>query len=118
MKSTPKKRKDSPGERRYGDGRAAFLGLVEQLQKWVKEGRTIRAFYDQHKADLNISYSQLTRHARTYIEKPASQRNTHDSHPVSPPTSKKPSQPKPAAQKPGAAPQFRHAATGDDEQLI
>jgi hypothetical protein len=119
MKSTPKKGKGPPGNRRYGDGRAAFLGLVEKLQKWVSEGRTIRAFYDQHQADLPISYPQFTRHARTYIEKPVAKRKPHAIQSNSQPTQTPPTRPKPAAQKPGAAPQFQfRAGDVDDDKLI
>lgn len=111
MKRTPKK-----GARRYGDGRAAFLGHLQALQKWVGEGRTLKAFYDDHAEALKISYAQFTRHARTYIENPKPSRRRTDVKPQV--TGASVSRPAPKS-NPSAAPQFRHQAdAGDKDDLI
>lgn len=75
MKSTPKKSVGKRVGKRYGDGRAAFLGLVESIQRWIDEGRTLRSFFDQA-GDLGITYSQFARHAGTYIRRPNHHRRT------------------------------------------
>lgn len=82
MKSTPKKK---VGERGYADGRAAVLAVRDKLQEWVTAGRTLQAFYDQHK--LPISYAQFTRHAARFVSKPVpvSPRTSHANHPASAP---------------------------------
>lgn len=131
MKPTPKKGGQRAGKRRYGDGRAAFLGHLEALRKWVEEGRTLKAFFDEHEAALGISYPQFTRHARTYIEKPKPTRRQTNGNPQTPaavpsrpatpqvgtgPRSGTP-QTRPAVA--GVAPQFRHQAeAGDKDDLV
>ena len=70
MGSTPVRKGGKPGERRYGDGRAAFLGHLEAIQQWVGAGKTMRTYYDAHAKELGISYPQFTRHAESYVEKP------------------------------------------------
>lgn len=131
MKPTPKKGGQRAGKRRYGDGRAAFLGHLEALRKWVAEGRTLKAFFDEHEAALGISYPQFTRHARTYIEKPQPTRRQTNGNPETPApvpsggaqlagATKRPGPPptRPATGG-GIAPQFRHQAeAGDKDDLV
>ena len=130
MKPTPKKGGQRTGKRRYGDGRAAFLGHLEALRKWVEEGRTLKAFFDEHEAALGISYPQFTRHARTYIDNPKPTRRQTNGNPQTP--AAVPSRPAPQAgaglrsgstparpAAPGVAPQFRHQAeAGDKDDLV
>lgn len=112
MKTTPKKGASKQPMKRYGDGRAAFLGHVEAIQSWINEGRTLRSYFDQA-GDLGITYSQFVRHARTYIRK-----NPHERF------QQPADQGQSAGEQPAAKPvvgqqQFRHSAvTGDDDKLI
>lgn len=120
MKTTPKKGAAKQPAKRYGDGRAAFLGHVEAIQSWIDEGRTLRSYFDQA-GDLGITYSQFVRHARTYIRRSVNRRNPHERF------DQQAGQGQPASQstgKPAGKPvvgqqQFRHSAVaGDDDKLI
>lgn len=120
MKTTPKKGAAKQPVKRYGDGRAAFLGHVEAIQSWIDEGRTLRSYFDQA-GDLGITYSQFVRHARTYIRRSVNRRNPHERF------DQQAGQGQPASQsagKPAGKPvvgqqQFRHSAVaGDDDKLI
>lgn len=54
--------------RRYGDGRAAVLAHADAIRTWLTAGRTLRSYYDEHAGELAISYTQLARLTRNYIE--------------------------------------------------
>ncbi|MCZ2135866.1 MAG: hypothetical protein LC098_10640 [Burkholderiales bacterium] len=117
MKTTPKKGAAKQPAKRYGDGRAAFLGHVEAIQSWIDEGRTLRSYFDQA-GDLGITYSQFVRHARTYIRRSVTRRNPHERF------EQQAGQGQSAGHQPAGKPvvgqqQFRHSAVaGDDDKLI
>lgn len=52
---TPKKNEP----RRWGDGRAAVLAHADAIRTWLAAGRSLQGYYDEHKGELAISYSQL-----------------------------------------------------------
>jgi hypothetical protein len=117
MKTTPKKGAAKKPVKRYGDGRAAFLGRVEAIQSWSDEGRTLRSYFDQA-GDLGITYSQFVRHARTYLRPSVTRKNPHERF------QQPAEQGQSAGEQPAGKPvvgqqQFRHSAvSGDDDKLI
>lgn len=116
MKTTPKKGGAKQVGKRYGDGRAAFLGHVEAIQTWIDEGRTLRSYFDQA-GDLGITYSQFVRHARTYVRPLVIRRNASER------VEQQTGQGQPADKSAGkpvvGQQQFRHnAVAGDDDKLI
>lgn len=123
MKSTPTKGSRKRTERRYGDGRAAFLGHVEAIQKWVDEGRTLRSYYDDHAAALGITYSTFIRHARTYL-RPLTRSTPNGTSATQPAAVQGPAKGSTASPTrptgPGiGAPQFKHSAdSGNQDDLV
>lgn len=121
MKSTPAKGSGKRKERRYGDGRAAFLGHVEAIQKWVDEGRTLRSYYDDHEAALGITYSTFIRHARSFL-RPLTRSTPNGTSATQPAAVQGPakanSAPSPARPTGPAvgAPQFKHSPDSGNNQ--
>jgi len=59
---------DQTPEGRYGLGRVAVLAHLQDIQKELSEGYTVRHIYNKRKDSLNeISYSQFARHIQRYI---------------------------------------------------
>jgi hypothetical protein len=88
MKATPRKRGkvEAGGGKRWGDGRVAVLGHLDRLRQWVSEGRSRRAYYDDHATELGISYAQFARHARAHVEPLSpSSKSTKHVNPAPPP---------------------------------
>lgn len=123
MGRTPKKdAARGRSERRYGDGRVAFLARFEALQRWVAEGRTLKSFYDSVAGDLGITYSQFVRHARGYglrVRRPVPSvlpAVSVDTVPANA-LSESPQPGDHGASRPGVG-QFVHSPVGDDLDLV
>lgn len=76
MARTPEKgRKAIAAKPRWGDGRVAFLAHRDAIEAWLATGKTLREFYDTHRDQLAVSYSQIVRHAGQHI--PGFKRTRH-----------------------------------------
>ncbi len=52
---------------RKGAGRVAFLARADLFRSLVEAGHPQRSIYDDHAADLGISYSQFNRYVGKYL---------------------------------------------------
>ncbi|HEO70998.1 MAG TPA: hypothetical protein ENN80_07015 [Candidatus Hydrogenedentes bacterium] len=52
---------------RKGAGRVAFLARADLFRSLLNAGHPQRSIYDDHAADLGISYSQFNRYVRKYL---------------------------------------------------
>jgi len=59
--------KAAPKQHRKGDGRVAFLARADLFRTLVDAGHPQRSIYDDHAADLGISYSQFNRYVGKYL---------------------------------------------------
>lgn len=50
-----------------GAGRVAFLARFNDIQKFVREGHSLRAIHDANKDELAVSYGQFVRYVARYI---------------------------------------------------
>lgn len=69
---------DLTPEGKYGLGRVAVLAHLNDIQKELAEGYTVRHAYNKRKDSLNeISYSQFARHVQRYIRNERPQKRTN-----------------------------------------
>jgi hypothetical protein len=54
---------------RDGSGRVAFLARREDFQRLLDAGHSLRAIYEEHKAQLGIGYPQFTKYVSRYLQK-------------------------------------------------
>lgn len=67
----------APAKRhRKGDGRVAFLAKKDLFRSLLEAGHPQRSIYDDHGADLGISYSQFNRYVTQYL----TQKESTDEH--------------------------------------
>jgi len=59
--------KAAPKTHRKGAGRVAFLARADLFRSLVEAGHPQRSIYDDHAADLGISYSQFNRYVGKYL---------------------------------------------------
>lgn len=115
--------KRTPGGR-YGDGRVAFLAMLEEVRAAVRAGRTLRAIYDEKRPLLGVSYVQFTRYANRFVigVEGSPGRVLAAPPPVAAAVAAGPGpegRPGPRVVTLSQARQFRHDSTGEnDEQLF
>ena len=119
MKPTPIKSANKRINRRYGDGRASFLGRLEAVQRWIDEGRTLRSYYDDHADVLEVSYSQFVRHARTFLHRKIRRPANGDAAPSPAREKETKANQTTSSQESFTPPQFRHnAESSSKDELI
>jgi len=109
-------------EKRWGEGRVAFMAKLPEIQTALDAGQSLRMIYDAHEAALGISYSNFARYVAKHLR---SQTNASQASKDRPQQSssfggRSGDSPKPAEPaKPGVGqPTFKHRATGGNDDLV
>lgn len=98
-------------QHRKGAGRVAFLARADLFRSLLDAGHPQRAIYDDHAADLGISYSQFNRYVGKYLlGKAPDYEHQKDTTPA-PPSSGGPGQ-----QPPGATAGAASSSTQGEQQ--
>lgn len=93
---------------RKGAGRVAFLAHADLFRSLLTAGHSQRAIYDDHAANLGMSYSQFNRYVGKYLLKKAEDYEHQKKSSTAPASSTKPAaQPSGSGSRP-SKPGFHH----------
>jgi hypothetical protein len=89
---------DPPTEKRWGEGRVAFMAHLDRIKTQLEAGQTARVIWESLPGNLGISYSNFARYIAKHIRSPANDRKAQVA--------------RPAPSSPGARPGTRDTGNG------